>query len=133
MEKTVTPYMLPATEEYLCVLEHLSQEMAAGEFPGICQISSLFLFAYLRKQGIEGRIICGDYEEKGELSPHFWVETEKEIVDGTTVQFKMGTIDKCPAFSSEKKSFFGDNTNEVFQYGQALCKQNGSVYSFKNE
>ena len=103
MEKTVTPYMLPTTEEYLCVLEHLSQEMAAGEFPGICQISSLFLFAYLRKQGIEGRIICGDYEEKGELSPHFWVETEKEIVDGTTVQFKMGTIDKCPLFLLKRK------------------------------
>lgn len=76
---------LPELKTFLKGIEPISSK----EFPICCQDSSIILFVWLQKKGINCKIIAGDYEDPviGENSFHFWIETETMIIDGTAIQF----------------------------------------------
>lgn len=84
-----------ALPELRCYLKKI--EPICKDFPVCCQESSLILYMWLKKNGIDCKIIGGDREDPvlGYDSFHFWVETEELIVDGTAVQFLLPDYSGC--------------------------------------
>ena len=94
--------ILPSLNTFLQELEPL-----AMVFPVCCDDSSIFLHAWLRKNGLPSKIMVGYYpdpvKKKGEIvsTPHFWILTDDCILDGTAVQFSLDSYDKCPLSCSQ--------------------------------
>ncbi len=87
--------ILPELRLYLKKIEPICKD-----FPICCQESSIILYIWLIKNGIECTITAGDYNDPviEDCSIHFWVETDKYIIDGTAVQFKLENYSRPRSF-----------------------------------
>lgn len=88
---------LPELKTFLKGIEPISSK----DFPVCCQDSSIILFVWLQKKGVNCKIMAGDYEDPviSGNSFHFWIETETMIIDGTAVQFLLSDYDRPRKFS----------------------------------
>ena len=87
---------LPPTEYFLKAMEALKEKNICKGYPCICQESSLMLYIWLKSQNIECNIIFGDYKDPviNYNSPHFWIEAENMIIDGSAIQFELPNYDR---------------------------------------
>ncbi len=107
--------ILPELGVYLKAIEPICKF-----FPVCCQESSVILYIWLKKCGIDCEIVGGDIEDPaiGGDSVHFWIETENLIIDGTSVQFLLSSYENLPKKYSEIE-------DSIYQVSFLLNKGNG--------
>lgn len=110
--------IMPELSSYLKKLSGICKD-----FPVCCQDSSIILYAWLKKNGIDCEIIAGDYEDPVIKcdSIHFWVETKNLIVDGTSVQFLLPDYDRTRQYFEienliQQTNFFFEKTNKLYKH-----------------
>ncbi len=109
--------VLPLLNDYLKILDSFE----FNEYPCLCQDSSIILYAWLKKHGIDCQIIAGYHIDpiKKHDTIHFWIETKDTIVDGTAVQFLLDSYEGTKCYKDiehliAKTSFYFKDTDRSY-------------------
>lgn len=126
-------YLLPSMEVYYRNLYELCRNIGRERaFPYVCVDGSVFLSAWIKNIGYQCNIMYGYREDipyEG-ITPHCWVETQKDILDSTAMQFyiKAGS---CYSFEIFQRVNFDFNRVNIVYSREAKEYSKEKIVAFR--